>query len=287
MKAGKLIYKLLPFRAYFIIRALYRKFIFSIFKPFNESEFKNILLNQLKIKKGDVVFVHSSADKLNIIFSPGKILSILLEIVGPEGTLLFPCWHYKQRAEEFVKKKGPIFDVRRSPSALGLISELARRHEKAVRSLHSTSSIVAIGKYAQYLIQDHGSSIYPCDEKSPFYKMMEFKAKIIGIGVNTEFLSFVHCPEDVIKERFPFRTRTGEVFETQLFDFEGNLIQQKTLVADIGIQNRDIRSFLKKNISKQIAREFSIRKNEFFIVESEPFYRELLRLALKGITIYS
>lgn len=287
MKIGKFIYKFFPFWAYSRIRSIYRNIIFYIYRPLDEAELKKIFENQLRIRKGDVVFVHSSSDKLNIRFSPTKILSILLEVVGPEGTLLFPGWQYKNRAEDLVKKGVPIFDVKRSPSALGLVSELARRHKNAIRSLHSTNSIVAIGKFSNYLIKGHGSSIYPCDQNSPFYKMIEFKAKIIGIGVNTEFLSFVHCPEDIMKERFPFKTRTGEVYTVQVIDYDGNLIQQKTLVADIGIQKRDIRSLIKNYISKQIAMEFSIRKNEFFVVESEPFFRELERLALKGITIYS
>jgi len=286
MIIGKIILKYLPFSFYYKIRLWYRQSLKSFIKPLNEPEFMEILTRRFDLKKGDVVFVHSSVDKLNINFSPYRILSMLLEIVGDEGTLLFPAWHFTERAEDYLRK-GKIFDVRKSPSVLGLVSELARRHPNAKRSLHPTTSIVAIGKQAEYLLKEHGTSVYPCDESSPFYKMMEFDAKIIGLGVSTEFLSFVHCPEDVMKDKFPFQTRSSEVLTAQTLDFEGKLVEIQTLVADKSIGKRDIPGFIKRNIPPNVAEGFSVRKNRFFKVNSKTLFEEIEKHAYKGNTIYS
>jgi aminoglycoside 3-N-acetyltransferase len=286
MIIGKLILKYLPFSFYHKIRSWYRQTIKFLTKPLSEKELTDLLTNRFELKKGDVVFVHSSVDKLNINFTPFRILSLLFEIVGDEGTLLFPAWHFTERAEEYLRK-GKIFDVRKSPSALGLISELARRHPNAKRSLHPTTSIVAIGRQAEYLIKDHGTSVYPCDESSPFYKMMEFDAKIIGLGVSTEFLSFVHCPEDVMKDKFPFKTRSSEVFTAQTLDFNGQFVEIKTLVADKSIGKRDIPGFIKRNIQPIVAEDFSLRQNRFFIVNARALFVEFEKYAFKGNTIYS
>jgi len=286
MIIGKWILKYLPFSFYHKVRSWYRQILKSLIRPLNEKEFSELLTNRFELKKGDVVFVHSSIDKLNINFSPYRILTILLDIVGDEGTLLFPAWHFTKRAEEYLRK-GKIFDVRKSPSALGLVSELARRHPKANRSLHPTTSIVAIGVQAEYLVKDHGTSIYPCDEVSPFYKMMEFDAKIIGLGVTTEFLSFVHCPEDVMKDEFPFNTRSSEVFTAKALDFNGQFVEIKTLVADKSIEKRDIPGFINRNIPTIVAEDFSVRMNRFFMVNSKALFEEIEKNAFKGNTIYS
>jgi aminoglycoside 3-N-acetyltransferase len=286
MIIGKVILKYAPFSFYHRVRAYYRRFRKSFHRPLNEKEFRNILVQKLNIKMGDVLFIHSSVDRLNINFTPFRLLSILIETVGEDGSLLFPAWHFTERAEDHLQKNR-IFDIRKSPSALGLISELARRHPKAIRSLHPTTSIVAIGKHAELLLRDHGKSIYPCDEKSPFYKMMAFNAKIIGLGVTTEFLSFIHCPEDVLKEKFPFKTRTNNVFTVKIRDYDGNLHELNTLVADKSIAHRNIPKFIKKYISSASSSEFSIRGNSFFLVESALFYKEMVSCSEKGVTVYS
>lgn len=39
---------------------------------------------------------------------------------------------------------------------------------------------------------------------------------IAGLGVNANFLSFLHCPEVVIKQHFPIKIRLDEVFEAKV-----------------------------------------------------------------------
>ncbi len=138
---------------------------------------------------------------MNIDFSPFKVLQILIDLVGPEGTLIFPAWHFNYRAEDYLKKEN-IFDVKLSPTVMGLLPELARRHSSAFRSAHPTTSIVAIGKYAKELTEDHEKSIYPCGEMSPYYKMMKYDAIIVGLGVTSHFVSFVHCPKMFFPKNF-------------------------------------------------------------------------------------
>ena len=69
----------------------------------SEDDFKRVLEKECGLVKGDVVFVHSSIDKLNIDFPFYKIIVLLQEVVGETGTLLYPCWHFRERAEEYLK----------------------------------------------------------------------------------------------------------------------------------------------------------------------------------------
>jgi aminoglycoside 3-N-acetyltransferase len=244
------------------------------------------LTEELKIAKGSIVFIHSSVDNLNINFDTFRLLEILLETVGEEGTLVFPCWHFTNRAEEYLRSD-KVFDVRRSPSALGMLSEMARRYPGAKRSLHPINSIVAIGKHADTITGSHHTDIYPCGESSPYYLAMQMGGIIAGIGVNANFMSFVHCPEDMLKNQYPVKTRLDQVFEAKVKKEDGSVVIVKTLAAHPQIKNNDIIGFLKKYIPKSTCKNITIKGNRFFIAHPKDLFDTIVELAKENKTIYT
>jgi aminoglycoside 3-N-acetyltransferase len=286
MSLKKQISKVLPVNAFVELRKGYRWLLKFVFRPLSEDEFKSILVQRFGIKSGSVVFVHSSVVTLNINFSVYRLLEILLEAVGENGTLVFPAWHFTYRAEDYIKKQ-LVFDVKRSPSVLGLLSELARRYPLAVRSNHPINSIVAIGKDAQEIVGEHGSSIYPCDESSPYYKIIKYNGIIVGLGVDTNFLSFVHCPEDIMKREFPVKTRLDNIFESKVKKIDGSIEVIKTLAAHPQIKHNDINAFLKNHVNKTICNNFTVKGNRFFVAHGKELFDSIVELAKKNITIYT
>jgi len=285
MFLSRIIYQLFPPDVFIRLRKIYRSTIIKLYTPLNESEFRKILSGELEISNGSVVFIHSSVDNLNITFNALRLLEILLETVGEEGTLVFPCWHFTYRAEDYLNS-GKIFDVRRSPSVLGMLSEMARRYPGAKRSLHPTNSIVAIGKHAAAITEAHHSDIYPCGEKSPYYLSMQLGGIIVGIGVNANFMSFVHCPEDVLKEQFPIKTRLDKVFDATVKKENGSVENVKTLAAHPQIKNNDIIGFLNKYIDKSICRNITIKGNRFFVAHPKELFNAIVELSRENKTIY-
>jgi aminoglycoside 3-N-acetyltransferase len=286
MPVKKLLFRLLPVGAFVTIRKWYRAATKKVHRPLSEKEFISVLQNRMGIKQGSVVFIHSSVDTLNIDFSVYRLLEILLETVGKDGTLVFPAWHFTIRAEDYLTK-GQVFDVRRSPSALGLLSELARRHPAAIRSVHPINSIVAIGKHALEIVGEHGTSVYPCDETSPYFKIIGHNGIIAGLGVDTNFLSFVHCPEDVLKKQFPVKTRLDKVFEAKVKLPDGSIRIIKTLVAHPQIKHHDINSFLKKYIHTEVCENFTLKGNRFFVARSKELFDSITELSKENKTIYT
>jgi hypothetical protein len=183
MIISEIIYRLLPESLFAGLQQQYHKLKKAIYKPMSLDDFEDVL-NKLNIRKGDVVFIHSSYDKLHLSFSVLQMLKTLQERVGPEGTLLFPSWSYAGRTEDYLKSNKP-FDVRKSFTRMGLLPEVARRKKTAIRSFHPTAAIAAIGKHAEELTNTHHLSSYACDENSPYFKMMKYNAKIIGLGEKT------------------------------------------------------------------------------------------------------
>jgi aminoglycoside 3-N-acetyltransferase len=250
-------------------------------------ELLSILRNELKIVRGDVVFVHSSMRSLYLDFDKTEILAVLKEAVGEEGTLVFPCWHFNIRAEEFIKEHDPVFDIINSPSAMGRIPDELRKDPGAFRSFHPTNSVVAIGPRAEWLTKDHETGVYPCGEQSPFYKLIALKAKVIGIGVTVDNLTFVHTVEDTMKDSFPVKTRNEEVFSCSCVDEQGKIRIVQTLVASLAIQQRDVFGFFRKHVPASMYRFVKIKGMDFFSLDAPAVFEQLKKLARENKTIYS
>jgi aminoglycoside 3-N-acetyltransferase len=272
---------------YLTIKRKFQKISNSRFPSIDENKFKEILVNELNLKIGDSVFIHSSVDQLNINFEPTKILNFLLETVGENGTVLFPSWHFLNRAEVFFNGNPPDFNVLKTRSKLGFLSEWARMDKRSKRSLHPTNSIVAIGKDAEFYLSTHHNGIYPCGIDSPFYKLIEKRAKIIGLGVDVNNLTFLHCLEDVEPFLFPFRTRTEKLFDIQVINYDGEKKVIKTLLAHENIGNRNVIKFFKKHISSSKCLRFRLSGSSFFTTEAKSLNEELMVQAKKGNNIYN
>src|SRR3954453_6044039 len=60
--------------------------------PLTEADFKEILTNDLRLTSGDLVYVHSGMDGLNLSFPFYRILFLIQEVIGPRGTIVFPTY---------------------------------------------------------------------------------------------------------------------------------------------------------------------------------------------------
>ena len=286
MGIKKTISEAFPIETVKAMRYKYRRFRQRLYRPVSEAYFRQILVQKIGVKEGDTLFIHSSTDFLNVNFSPLQVLKILMDVTGKEGTLIFPAWHIHGRAEDYLQDENNIFDMKRSPAVLGLLPELARRLPGAQRSVHPINSIVAVGANAKEIVAGHEQSIYPCGVSSPYYKMLAFKAKIVGLGVNANFFSFVHCSEDIMKEAFPVQTRTDRTYFGKVKLASGEIIHVETLAAHQNIQKMNIPAYLKKYVSKDIYTAYRIRGSDFYVADANALLKRMIELAKQNITIY-
>ena len=71
-----------------------------------------------------------------------------------------------------MAEAGKCFRCAAHASYTGILTEFARRQRKAIRSLHPTKSVCAIGPAATELTATHHLSPYPYDTDSPYYKLI-------------------------------------------------------------------------------------------------------------------
>jgi aminoglycoside 3-N-acetyltransferase len=253
--------------------------------PLTEQDFARILTDDLKLSEGDTVFIHSSVDQLNLDFPFYRLLSLIQQAIGPEGTALFPT--YPQTSSYDFLARGEIFDVRKTPSYTGILTEFARRQRAARRSLHPTKSVCAIGRYARELTSTHQLSPYPYDANSPYKKIVEHDGKIVGLGVMTRNLSFVHCADDALKDAFPVSPYHEKLFPAQCVNYEGETEIVRSYAHDLRKMNHNIPRFMKRHVPAEVCEDLNIQGRPFFRADAGPLFDLMVSLAKKGITIYA
>ena len=255
--------------------------------PLSETVFKNILIDNLRLASGDLVYVHSGMDGLNLDFPFYRILFLIQEVVGPRGTVVFPTYPNHRISSYEWLQQGNVFNVRRTPSYTGILTEFARRQSEALRSLHPTKSVCAIGPAAGELTATHHLSPYPYDTNSPYYKLIEGGGKIIGLGASTNYISFGYCVDDAFKEKFPVRVYHHQIFDVPCINYAGERVMVKTYAHDMRTTvHPDMPHWFATNVSADACRDLTLHGMRFFRAHAPTLFAEMMDLAQRGIIAY-
>ena len=154
-------------------------------------------LSALGIKPGGDVIVHSDAPAMESIgWTPSDMIDFLVDYIGTDGTLLMPT-HPKLKTVDGKR----TFNLRRSPSTVGMMTELFRRRPGVVRSSFPYSSVAAFGARANELLDDHINSFAPHDEHSPYAKLATTDGKALCIGCDLDRMTILHVAEDTLRDQ--------------------------------------------------------------------------------------
>lgn len=157
-------------------------------------------LSELGIRSGDILMVHSDGMAIKRMgWDYPDLIDFLEEYLGGKGTLAMPT-HPKL----FNAEGKEVYNVQRSPSTMGLLTEIFRRRKTTVRSKYPRAAVAASGLYAKELVSGHERSFAPHDEFSPYAKLAESGGKVLCIGVPLDRMSIIHVAEDVMREHMPF-----------------------------------------------------------------------------------
>ncbi len=181
-------------------------------------------LRRLGLRAGDVVLVHSSFDRFESFRGkPTDVIAVLQKAVGPAGTLLMPTMPFTGSAVAYAAE-GRTFDVRRTPSSIGLLTELFRRSPGVVRSVHPTHPVAAWGAKAEALIAGHHLAATPCGAGSPFARLLDHDGKILLVGTGIGVLTFFHAVEEILEPELPVSPFTRTQFSLTSRDAEGRVV---------------------------------------------------------------
>src|ERR1700690_3109852 len=146
-------------------------------------------LTDFGVTPGRTLWVQSSWNEFyNVPLRPSEMIELLRDLIGPGGTLAMPAFPIDQNPDK-------VFLVDRAPVYTGLLCEVFRRTAEVRRSIHLSLSVCAVGPNADFLVRDHHHTLMPWGKDSPFCRLRELDARMLGLGAGFNFMTPLHTAE--------------------------------------------------------------------------------------------
>ena len=97
-------------------------------RTISEDDFHDLIC-RLGIVPGATVFLHSSMDEVTRRvpqLNAAKLIGVLQNALGKDGTLAIPTFPFRGKQYDYVRQH-PQFDAARTPSQVGLVTEVDRK----------------------------------------------------------------------------------------------------------------------------------------------------------------
>ncbi len=240
----------------------------------------------LGVEEGDTLLVHSSYKSFGEVDGgPQTVIRALEAALGTDkdGTLIMPTFN-------FDFNKGAPWDVRTTPSKMGVLTELVRLDPRAKRVFHPFYSFAILGKHADMLGALKYKSAY--ERNSVFGKLRDLDGKIMVIGLSyTNSMTFFHHIEQMEGVDYRFLKQfTGEVtdengntytdtFEMLVRDIDkgvitevdpmGALMEQAGIVKIRKIGEADVKLMKANEVYEFTAREMKRDPHLLYYVEKK------------------
>ena len=234
-------------------------------------------LTELGVTRGRTVWVQSSWNEFfNVPLKPSEFIDLLRDLIGPDGTLAMPAFPIDQ-------DPGKVFMVDRAPVYTGLLCEVFRRVPGVQRSIHLASSVCAIGPNADFLLRDHHRTDMTWGRESPFCRLMDVDARMLGLGATFNFMTPLHAVECLLHDEIPFfrqvfngtiryrwQRANGETGEHEFLNRGGDIRPQR----------------LRRHFGPDVISDTKLSNLKMMAADAKPFIEHAVALGRKGITMY-
>ena len=280
--------QLLVLRAgYFSARTKLYPLMRLVYGSFNTEELRQHLEQRVGTDF-EILMVHSSVNNMKPMYSgsPLELVRMLISFCGPHRTLVMPAFYFGDEAlggafATFVQR--PRFDLRRTPSMMGLATELFRRSPGVVQSRHPVYRVAALGPLAQELTRGHEHAGSPGGRGTPFEFMANHDTRIIGIGKAIEVITQAHYVEGAMGDDFPVPSHTSEGLSMTLIDGKDEIPFQ--LKARGFLWRFNIWK-LRTIMPPELLPEWNFHHVPMFATRAADVTTTLIEAARRGVTLY-
>jgi aminoglycoside N3'-acetyltransferase len=179
------------------------------------------VLDQLGIGSGDRLSVHSHSAVLGQVQGGiAALLEHLKERVTPRGLLWMTTSPFRGSMWEYAATD-PIFDVRRTPSQMGLITEVFRRGRGTTRSVHPTHPVALWGNDAEEWAAGHDDDPVPFHLNGPYGRLYRYGGKVLFMELDGWHLTEMHTVEGILRDQFPAKAYLERPFHMRVVDWRG------------------------------------------------------------------
>ena len=211
-------------------------------------------LRSMGVVESDTLLVHSNFEPdSGFQGTPLDLANAFAELVGQKGNLLMVSLPFRGSAYDYLTQN-KVFNVRKTLSMMGLVTEMFRRREGTLSSLHPTHPVLAFGKDAAWIVADHDKCLYPCGPGTPFEKFRTLGGKILFFDVGFEAITFFHHVEHLHQDRLPFPVYDERLFSVAAVDASGHNQTVQTYAFNKAVPRRA------DKLEAEISRQGKIRK---------------------------
>jgi aminoglycoside 3-N-acetyltransferase len=173
-------------------------------------------LEHLGLGRGMKLMVHSSLRSFGWVEGGAEaVIQALMDLVGPEGLLLFPTFNH---GRPFLEGGEGIFDPLTTPTSNGRIPDTFWRLPGVYRSLNPTHPFAAWGRDAARYTQNHHLTL-TMGEDSPLGLLAREGGMQVHLGTTYACATAKHVAETMNRspclgyrtEAYPVRLPSGEV----------------------------------------------------------------------------
>ena len=144
------------------------------------------------LKSGDTLLLHSNVKRTLFLMkscgykpSPNTILESFLNVLGDNGTLLLPTFNF-----DFTK--GIEFDIKKTKSKMGILTEIGRKHKNAVRTAHPIYSFAVIGKLSNLFFNLDNLNAFGTGSPFDILNKINGKIGVLDLHENDSFTFYHH-----------------------------------------------------------------------------------------------
>jgi len=234
------------------------------------------------------VLVHGSISNIGKLDKPVTALveQLLTMLNLTRQTLMVPALPYNTTMREYLAGC-TSFDVRTARNAMGAISTVVMTKPGALRSVHPTHSVVALGMDARAYTASHHFDTTPFGEHSPYWRITHKRGQILMIGVDLNSVTCFHVYEDMLGDDLPFAVYLAESFDVPCLDADGKALNVITKCHNPRLSAvRDCeraRSWLE---TAGAIRSCRLGESELSVVDAYLFTKTLLERLKSGDSIY-
>lgn len=245
---------------------------------------KNSLLKDIEksvIRKTGTLLIHSSMKAVGEVEGGAEtVLDAFIEYMK-DGLLLFPTHSWSEN-----NLKDSIYDPKTEPSCVGILTNLFMRREGAIRSMHPTHSVTAMGeRAAEYVLRDR-EVFTPCPRNGCFAGLYDEHAQLLFLGTTLQTNTFIHALEESldIPDRINPKPRKIKLLfengETKVIDFHSHH-------SSLGNVSLNYDKLLPPMLDMGIAKEVKIGDALSYVVEVRPMADWVLSLLRQNPQLFS
>jgi len=236
----------------------------------------------------EVLMVHSSVNHMLPMYTgtPLEMVKMLMAFCGPDRTLAMPAFYFGDPAlggAYATFKQRPRFDLRRTPSQMGLATELFRRMPGVLQSRHPVYRVAALGPLADQLTAGHELASTPAGLGTPFEFMARHDTIVLGIGKPMQVLTQAHHAEESMGDEFPVPRQSAEPLSMTLID-RGEEIPFRLVGG--GYQGRFNIWKLRTIMDRESLQEWAFHHVPMFATRARDVTESLVAAARRGVTLY-